>query len=383
MRHLNRRAALAALALSLALPLTAAAQAPVTRPDVPDPAPIFHVITPDRGQTTLTPSKGLVAVLHHQGIGLSGLDFAVTGGRYSFGLRSARGGGLLTYKGDLVAHRGRRSAALSALQVRIPDTRTGGRGTLTAVLGARRIAVATLNLSKYRVTQSEPPADSLADPYDDGFSGVVATLTDPAAAALNGALGTAAFKGGDKLGALKTTKTTDDIQITGGSTEITLTPDGALLLSNPQIGLIAADAAKGNGYIGTPLTFPLAPGPWDFGGLAGTIGEFGDLVVSAPAGKKIPGTTESSSDLTDPNIHFDPDRGTLIFGAADFEIFEGHFRSRTTITARGGKLHVDRLYLNFAPAAAQLLAPLLNLDPTVLAYRTVATADVDATYKDA
>jgi|1185.fasta_scaffold648370_1 hypothetical protein len=144
-----------------------------------------------RGTTTLALDKGAVDALTSLGIaaaplapakaGGTGLAFPITTGRVD----AATLAGTIRHTGGLSLTRG---ATRVELRNFVIDTK---RSVLTARAGSARLAILDLDLSAVKVARRGRKLT---------VSGVSATLTKGAAAALNGAFATHAFAEGLKLG---------------------------------------------------------------------------------------------------------------------------------------------------------------------------------------
>lgn len=197
--------------------------------------------------------------------GASGLTFPVTGGA----VNPANLRGAVDHSGAIRFRGGGRTVVLRNPRYTIRK----GRAALSAAVGKARLTVLDLSLSRARVGRDGPLTKTA--------SGIRATLTGGAAAALNRAFATRLFERGLPIGTVRTQIDLADAVLGGGVT--TLSPDpvagAALSALNITLGTVGS-ATAGAGGIG----FPITGGKVDAMSLAGSIRHAGSgLVLSRGA----------------------------------------------------------------------------------------------------
>jgi hypothetical protein len=213
------------------------------------------------GQTMLRLDAAVARALRANGVrvslvrparlGASGITFPATGG--SVDPRSLAG---------TVEHRGgiRFRAGGRSLVVRDPAYRITEDGAiLTVRAGRARIPLLNLDASNARVRQ--------LGALSTGVSRIVARLTPTAARALNATFHTRLFRGGLRLGTVRSEPRFGDVVFSGGTTSLALDPGAAQALQ--QLGITAS---------GTE--YPITGGRVDARTLAGEITHSGGLTLT-------------------------------------------------------------------------------------------------------
>jgi hypothetical protein len=256
----------------------------------------------------------------------------VTGGRLDY----ADGSGRLTHRGALRLAAGRRKVTLAKLEV--------SRSALTARVGGRRLAVATVKRSRWAAAS--------------GFVGGTLSrgslaFTAKAARALNRALGADLLERGAKLGTLRV-RVEREFAVRSGTT--TLVPDPATLQVLTAAGITLAPVAPATlGASG--LAFPVSGGALDLAARTGTIAHTGGLSLAK-------GATVIS--LTEPEVvlaraaTFSVVAGSLGRQViADVDLSGAQLAPRTT--ARGGTLAISGAVVRLNALAATALNSQLGL----------------------
>lgn len=223
------------------------------------------------GQTMLKLDAGTARALAGAGVrvsvvrpgttGSSGLTFPVTGGA----LNPANLRGSVEHRGGIRFRAGGRTVTLSNPRYTIGASRS----TLSAAVGGQRLTILNLDLRRAKV--------GARGPLTKTASGVRATLTAGAARALNRAFSTSVFKGGLKIGTVRTEVELGDAVFDGGATSLALDPGAASALGSLGItpGVLAPATAGADG-----LAFPITGGKVDAESLAGTIEHSGGISLT-------------------------------------------------------------------------------------------------------
>jgi hypothetical protein len=247
-----------AAACVLAVPAGAAAQ------DLPTTAAVAG------GQTTLRLDPGTAGALTGAGVRLTptgaarvrggGVRFPVSGGSADPGTLAGR----VTHRGGLRLRAGGRSVVLRA-----PVYRIGERSTLSARVGGARLTVAVLGTDDARLHERGP--------VRTGVGGVTATLTAPAARALNRAFGVSLFRRGLALGTVGSELRFRQVVLDGGATGLALDPAAAQALT--ALGVAPGVVAPATLEAGE-VRFPITAGRVDARTLAGQIAHSGALSLT-------------------------------------------------------------------------------------------------------
>jgi hypothetical protein len=186
MSRIIRRGAGLALITALAL----AVMAPIAS---------AHEVKIVGGKTKLALSSKAKAALESLGITAKGTTYTATGGVYSFHPLHDGGGGTIKHSGSLTLTKGSTTVKLSKLMIDIPaheheeeaKASHGDAKELSAVVGGKRVEIATLGTKGYKPLDEDP-----------GFTGLKVVLNKAAAKLLNQRFDTTAFKKGLVLGTL-------------------------------------------------------------------------------------------------------------------------------------------------------------------------------------
>ena len=223
------------------------------------------------GQTMLQIDRGVARVLNGAGVkvdllaparsGRSGLTFPVTGG--ALDPRTLRGS--VDHSGGIRLRAGGTRVDLTNLRYTIGATRS----TLSAQVGEARLTILSLDLRRAKVG-SDGPLTKTA-------SRIRASLTSGAARALNRAFDVRLFRGGLRLGTVRTEVELADAVLAGGATTLALDPGAANALQSLNItpGVVGRARAGASG-----LAFPITGGKVDAGTLAGSIGHAGGISLT-------------------------------------------------------------------------------------------------------
>jgi len=213
------------------------------------------------GQTMLLLDSGVARALRTNGVrvslvrparlGASGITFPATGGEVD--PRSLAGS--VSHRGGIRFRGGGRSLVVRDPQYRI----TEDGAALSVRVGRNRIPLLNLDASDARVRR--------LGALSTGVSRIVARLTPTAARALNTTFHTRLFRGGLRLGTVRTEPRFGDVVFSGGSTSLALHPGAAQALQ--QLGITAS---------GTE--YPITGGKVDARTLAGQITHSGGLTLT-------------------------------------------------------------------------------------------------------
>jgi hypothetical protein len=187
------------------------------------------------------------------------IAFPVTGGD----VHPTYGSGTLEHSGGLTFRAAGKRLTLTDFTVR----QTRSRGTLTAEAGGDRVPILTLNTRGSRVTR---------DGFGTRVRGVRATLSGPAAKALNATFGVKLFKRGLTIGTLDETIEPAEALWSGGSTALALDPGAAGALGS--LGISAEPIGPATAENGG-LAFPITSGNSNLETLAGTIRHSGGIAL--------------------------------------------------------------------------------------------------------
>ncbi len=314
-----RRTLPLAAACALAVPAGAAAQ------EAPTTAAVAG------GQTTLRLDPGTARALAAAGVQVTptgaarargaAIRFPVSGGSADPGTLAGR----VAHRGGLRLRAGGRSVVLRA-----PVYRIGERSTLTLRAGATRLPVARLDTGDARLHER--------DALRTGVARVAATLTRPAARALNRAFGTSLFRAGLRLGTVRSELRFGQVVFDGGATGLALDAGAAQALTTLGIapGVVAPATLEGG-----EVRFPITGGRIDARTLAGRIAHSGALSLAR-------GTTRV--DLRDPLITVDdtPALSALV-GDARVEVL--------ALDASGARRSIDGDAVTLTGVVARLTAP--------------------------
>jgi hypothetical protein len=226
------------------------------------------------GQTMLQVDRGTARVLNANGVrvdllrparsGRSGLTFPVTGG--AIDPRTLRGS--VDHSGGLRFRAGGRSVSLTNLRYTIGARRS----TLSAEVGGSRLTILSLSLRRARVGADGPLTKTA--------SRIRASLTAGAARALNRAFRVRLFRGGLRLGTVRTEVELADAVLGGGATTLALDQGAASALQS--LGITAG--VVGNARAGASgLAFPITGGKVDASTLAGSIPHSGGISLTRDA----------------------------------------------------------------------------------------------------
>ena len=303
------------------------------------------------GQTMLQIDRGVARVLNGAGVrvdllsparsGRSGLTFPATGG--AIDPRTLRGS--VDHSGGIRLRAGGRRVDLTELRYTIGAKRS----TLSAQVGSARLTILSLDLRRARVG-SDGPLTKTA-------SRIRASLTGGAARALNDAFDVRLFRGGLRLGTVRTEIELADAVLAGGATTLALDPGAAGALQSLNIT---------PGVAG--LAFPITRGKVDAATLAGSIEHAGGISLTRG---------DTRVELTDFTIGIDDSPAlSALVGGDRVEILTLDV-SGIRRSARGRTITVGNVVARLTAAAAGALNRAFSTD----AFReglTVGTATVSA-----
>jgi hypothetical protein len=251
------RAALAALAGTLALAAPAAAQS--------GSAP---TATAADGQTMLRLDTGTARALTGAGIrvslirparaGASGLTFPVTGGEADPQTLA----GTVNHSGGFAFRAGDTTVRLRSLRYRI-----GARSSLSARIGSARVTILRLDTRRARITRAGQTTS---------VRNVSATLTAAAARALNAAFATDLFRAGLRIGTVRSEVEFGTVALDGGATDLALAPTAVEALT--ALGIAATPVAPS-----AALSFAITDGELNPRTLAGEIEHSGGIALAREA----------------------------------------------------------------------------------------------------
>jgi hypothetical protein len=226
------------------------------------------------GTTSLTLTSATAKAL--KGLGVSAtvirpgsakgatLAFPVTGGR----IDPKTAVGTLNHRGGLRLKKGGRQVRLTDFRVTV-----GRRSTISAkVNGGARASVFALVVGKARVASSGAEAR---------VSRLRVHLTTAGAGALNATFRTHAFRSRQLIASARTAVLPSSVELTGGSTALTLDPGTAQALTG--LGVAVAPAAGATANADGSVAFPISGGRLSSRTFAGDIAHTGGLTLTAGA----------------------------------------------------------------------------------------------------
>jgi hypothetical protein len=311
------------------------------------------------GQTMLRIDAGVAKAIQQAGLGVSllrparngasGATFPASGGS----LDPATLRGSVSHRGGLRFHDGPTSVRLRNFRYRIGAR----RATLSAAVGGTRLTILRLDLSRARV--------GARGPLTKTASRITARLTAGAARALNAAFDTTLFRGGLRLGTVRTEVELAEAVLADGVTTLRLDDGAAQALRDLNItpGVVGNATAGGAG-----LGFPITGGKVDAATLAGSIRHSGGISLTRG---------DTRVELTDFTIGIDDSPAlSALVGGQRVEILSLDV-SGITRSVRGRTIVVQGVVARLTAAAAGALNQAFSTD----AFReglTIGTATVAA-----
>jgi hypothetical protein len=200
-----------------------------------------------------------VSLVRPATVGRSGLTFPVTGGSAD----PATLAGSVRHSGGIRFRAGGRSVVLRSFIYRV-----GSRSSyLTARVGNTRVRILNLDLDRARVSR---------DGLGTAVRGIRATLTRTAAAALNDAFDVHLFRGGLRIGTVRSEVSYGEVVFAGGETSLALDAGAGAALQS--LGITASPLAPSTG-----LAFAITGGKVNAETLAGTIQHSGGIALTRGA----------------------------------------------------------------------------------------------------
>jgi hypothetical protein len=227
------------------------------------------------GQTMLLLDAGTAKVLRDNSIrvGLispakssrSGLTFPVAPSGSSLDPRTYAG--TLNHQGGMTFRAGGKTLRLTNFRVTV-----GSRSSLNAQInGGARATIISLDTRNAKITRQG---------VNTGASRIVASLNTTGATALNRYFGVKLFKGGLRLGTVRSEAKFSEVIFRGGTTELAL--DGGTLTALGALGVSPGIIAPAT-LAGTTASFPITGGKVNARTLAGSITHSGGISLTAGA----------------------------------------------------------------------------------------------------
>lgn len=307
------------------------------------------------GQTQLTLDRATAKVLTANGVSVAPIRpagprggtiaFPVTGGQID---DLSTGAGRITHSGGLVFRAHGTAVRLTDFTVVV-----GKRSFLTAKVGAKRLPILNLNVSRAKV--------GITGGRNITVSGVTTTLTPQAATALNRAFGVRLFSRTISVGAVK---------VTARSFATAVTLDSALASTLTSVGITAAPIGPGGADASGRLVFPVSGGELAKTTFAGRVGHVGGISLTKGATKVeltdfVIDTTKAAPELT-----------ALVGGNRVAILSIG--LAPAALGARSGVATVNGATLTFTPAAAALLNTTFGLGSALTSTTAFGVAAVRA-----
>jgi hypothetical protein len=168
---------------------------------------LAHPVKVVGGETELKLHKNTAQPLADLGVDVSGTEYEVVGGEYSFHPLNDEGGGVIKHKGALVFEGDGAKAKFKRFVIDLPveggdhESKHGDEGVLMAKVDGKQIDIAHLDTKRYKVLDDEP-----------GFTNLKLELSKAGAKALNEAFDTDLFEEGLKLGKLANQSEVEEIE---------------------------------------------------------------------------------------------------------------------------------------------------------------------------
>jgi hypothetical protein len=346
------------IALAVVAALAIAAPTAMAQQEVPDTVEVSG------GVTKLSLSAKAKKVLRAAGVSASGRRFAITGGE----IDPADGN-----RAD-IDHRGKLTfrAGGSRIGFKLLNVELGATGRLFGTTAGQVVAIANL-------TGGTVARQGL---HSTDVNGLRATLTRPAARALNQALETGRFKKGMVLGRVSVDAQLEEALIdSAGDTDLQIAPQAAQKLQ--QAGVTASPIAPatcaGTGCptgSGLPVfTFPIVGGTMKLDqSEASVLHDGGLLLTQSSTGRQLP-LSQPAVEITTPPV-LTVDLGGARAAAADLDL-SGMTKTGTTNGLEIGGVVVK---LN-ASSAALLNATFSPNSPLFAAGDVVGTASSSITFQ--
>jgi hypothetical protein len=288
------------------------------------------------GETTLRLNAATAKALTANGVKVAPVKPAKATKSGAIAFPITRGEVTLPKKG-YIAHSGglKLSAGKKSLVVRNFVIRLGKHPYLSAKAGKARVRLLDLSLAKAKLGRSGV-AYTVAN--------VKATLSRPAAKALNATLSTTLFKKGIPIGTARVRALPKTLKIAGGSTSLALDPGAAAALTSQ--GIVPSPIAPAKATKSGALSFPITGGALDRKTLAGRITHSGGIRLSK-------GSTVVDLKRFTIRIKQQPDL-TAAVGSSRLAILNLDL-SKAKIAAKGRRLRVSGVVARLTKGAADAL----------------------------